>query len=59
MPREPVHTYVCESCGNEASLTIKEEETSLEEHRVKPVPKKRTLVCKVCDNEANMILEEI
>ncbi|MCL0066196.1 hypothetical protein M1N79_04900 [Dehalococcoidia bacterium] len=59
MPREHVHTYVCENCGDEASLIIKEEESSLEEHKVEPVPKKRTLVCKVCGSEADMILEEI
>lgn len=59
MPREHVHTYVCENCGDEASLIIKEEESSLEEHKVEPVPKKRTLVYKVCGSEADMILEEI
>ncbi|HAZ31625.1 MAG TPA: hypothetical protein DCY61_02830 [Dehalococcoidia bacterium] len=53
------HTYVCENCGDEASLIIKEEESSLAEHNGEPAPKKGTLVCKICGSEADMILEEI
>lgn len=51
------HTFVCENCGNEANIIIKEEESSLAEHARKP--KKTVVVCKECGNEANMILEEI
>jgi len=60
MSREQKQTYVCENCGDEASLIIKEEEeSSLAEHKDEPGAKKGTLVCKVCGNEADMILEEI
>jgi len=59
MSRERKHTYVCENCGDEASLIIKEEESSLAEHKDEPGARKRTLVCKVCGGEADMILEEI
>ena len=58
MPEEHKHTYVCEHCGNEADLIVKEE-TSLAEHNPEPKLKKKILVCKVCGNEADMILEEI
>ncbi|MCP4611894.1 MAG: hypothetical protein GY845_24590, partial [Planctomycetes bacterium] len=51
------HAMVCENCGNEANMIIKEEETSVAEH--KPKPKKTTIVCRNCGNEANMILEEV
>ena len=51
------HTFVCENCGNEANMTVKEEESSLVEHGYKP--KKQVVVCKECGNEANMILEEM
>jgi len=57
MAKEHKHTMVCENCGNEANMIIKEEESSLAEHE--PKPKKKVLVCKVCGNEADMILEEI
>ncbi len=59
MSGEHKHTYVCENCGNEANLIIKEEESILAEHKDKPGGKKGTLVCKVCGNEADMTLEEI
>ncbi len=57
MTHEHQHTMICENCGNEANMIIKEEESSLAEH--KPNPKKRTIVCRNCGNEANMILEEV
>lgn len=44
-------TYICEKCGCQAELVIKE--------RSESKPKKGTLVCKICGNEADMILEEI
>jgi hypothetical protein len=54
---------VCEKCGNEAEMIIKEEELSAAEHDHtqgdKPKPKKTVMVCKECGNEANMILEEV
>lgn len=50
------HSYVCENCGNESNMTIKEEEVSAAEH---DKPKKKIVVCKECGNEANMTLEEI
>ena len=47
-------TYICELCGNEADMILKEEPSSPEAR-----PKKQaTLVCKVCGNEAEMVLEE-
>ena len=51
MSEEHRHTYVCEKCGNEAELTIKEEESS-SEHKHEHELKKGILVCKVCGNEA-------
>ncbi len=57
MAKEHKHTFVCEDCGNEANMIIKEEDISLTEH--KPNPKKRTIVCRNCGNEANMLLEEV
>jgi DNA-directed RNA polymerase subunit RPC12/RpoP len=44
-------TYICEKCGSEADLIVKEEHE--EEH------KKASLVCKVCGSEADTIFEEI
>ncbi len=58
MPEEHKHTFVCENCGNEANMIIKEEKSSLAEHHNKPA-KRKVLVCKVCGNEADMILEEM
>ena len=58
MSGEHIHTYICERCGNEADLVIKEEESSLAEHKHEPKHKKKVMVCKVCGNEADMILEE-
>ena len=57
MSGEHIHTYLCEHCGNESDLVVKEEESSLTEH--KHEHKKKVMVCKVCGNEADMILEEI
>ena len=57
MSKEHKHTFVCENCGNEANMIIKEEEVSTAEHEQKP--KKKVIVCKDCGNEANMTLEEI
>ncbi len=49
-------THVCELCGGEADLIIKEEKVEeLTEERAKT----GTLVCKVCGNEADTIFEEI
>ena len=58
MAKEHKHTMVCEICGNEANMIIKEEESSLAEHDHKK-PKRKVLVCQNCGNEADMILEEI
>jgi len=44
-------THICEKCGCQAELVIKNEAESK--------PKKGILVCKICGNEADMILEEI
>ncbi len=57
MGNEHKHNIVCENCGNEANMTIKEEDGSLAENA--PKPKRTTIVCKNCGNEANMILEEV
>ena len=54
MSEEHQHTYVCEKCGNEADLIIKEDEESLAEHKHEYKPKKGTLICKICGNEADM-----
>jgi len=63
MTHEHKHTMVCEKCGNEAEMIIKEEELSVAEHdhpqADKPKRKKTVMVCKECGNEANMILEEV
>ena len=61
MTEEHIHTMICENCGNEANMIIKEEESRLAEHGHEHVnkPKRKVLVCKECGNEANMILEEI
>lgn len=57
MTHEHQHTFVCENCGNEANMIIKEEDVSLAKHETKP--RRTTIVCRNCGNEANMILEEI
>lgn len=44
-------TYVCQECGCEADLIVKEESEGS--------PKQVTLVCKVCGSEADTIFEEI
>ena len=54
---EHKHTFVCENCGDEAHIIIKEEESSLAEHNEKP--KRKITVCKNCGNEAEMTIEEI
>lgn len=58
---EHKHTFVCENCGNEANMVIKEEAASLAEHRKDPGDgmKHKILVCRNCGNEADMTLEEI
>jgi transcription elongation factor Elf1 len=48
---EEKKTYICEKCGCEAELVIKE--------RSEQKPKQGTLVCKVCGSEADIILEEV
>lgn len=52
VPDEAKKTYICEKCGAEADLIIKEE-------KAEEGPRRATLVCKVCGNEADIILEEI
>lgn len=61
MMTEHRHTFVCENCGNEANMVIKEEEASLAEHgeHSGAEKKRKVLVCRNCGNEADMILEEI
>ncbi len=59
MTHEHQHTMICENCGNEANMIIREEESSLAEHDHTDKPKRKVLVCKECGNEANMILEEV
>ena len=63
MAHEHKHTMVCEKCGNEAEMIIKEEELSAAEHEhthENGAKKKKTVVvCRECGNEANMILEEV
>lgn len=51
MAGEGEKTYICEKCGCEAELVIKE--------KSEEKPARGTLVCKVCGNEADIILEEI
>ena len=51
MAGEEKKTYICEKCGCEAELVIRE--------KVEEQPKKGTLVCKVCGNEADILLEEV
>jgi uncharacterized protein with PIN domain len=48
--------HVCELCGGEADLIIREEKV---EDSTKGSQKKGTLVCKVCGSEADTIFEEI
>jgi len=48
--------HVCEICGGEADLIIKEVK---EQELTEVSPKTRTLVCKVCGSEADTIFEEI
>lgn len=59
MAEKHQHEFVCDKCGNEAEMVIKEEDASLAEHKHDPKPKKTVTVCKVCGNEADMILEEV
>ena len=56
MTHKHQHNMVCENCGNEANMIVKEE-ASVAEHQQQP--KKTTIVCRNCGNEANMILEEV
>lgn len=49
-------THVCELCGGEADLIIKEDKPK---DILEVSPKTRTLVCKICGNEADTIFEEI
>ena len=51
MAGEEKKTHICDKCGCEAELVIKEQEAGQ--------PKMGTLVCKVCGNEADIILEEV
>ena len=59
MSEEHQHTYICEKCGNEADLTIKEDDVGLAEHKHEHETGKGTLVCKNCGNEADITFEEI
>ncbi len=56
MPDEDKKTYICQKCGGEAELTVKEEKVA---DSSKGSLKQRTLVCKVCGSEADTIFEEI
>jgi transcription elongation factor Elf1 len=49
-------TLVCELCGGEADLIIKEDKPK---DILEVSPKTGTLVCKICGNEADTIFEEI
>jgi hypothetical protein len=49
-------THVCEICGGEADLIIKEDKLK---DSPEVTPKTRTLGCKVCGSEADTIFEEI
>ena len=51
VPDEEKKAYVCEKCGCEAELRVKEESEGS--------PKQETLGCKICGNEADIILEEV
>jgi len=56
VPDDEKKTYVCEKCGCEAELIVKEEKV---ENSSKESPKQATLVCKVCGSEADTIFEEV
>ena len=56
VPEDEKMTYVCELCGGEAGLRVKEEKVT---DSSKKSPKQATLVCKVCGSEADTIFEEI
>ncbi|MFO8100707.1 MAG: hypothetical protein R6U37_00845 [Dehalococcoidia bacterium] len=58
MTHEHKHTMVCDICGSEADIIIKEDEDSLAEHEHHK-PARKVLVCRNCGNEADMILEEV
>ena len=56
MPDEEKKTYICQKCGGEAELTVKEEKVAdSSEGRTRHA----TLVCKICGSEADTIFEEI
>lgn len=59
MSDEHQHNYICEKCGNEAEMILKEEARTSTETKPEQKPKQGIIVCKVCGNEADMILEEI
>ena len=56
VPDDEKMTYVCEKCGCESGLRVKEEKVT---DSSKESPKQATLVCKVCGSEADTIFEEI
>lgn len=56
VPDDEKKTYICEKCGCEAELRVKEEKVT---DSSKESPKQATLVCKVCGSEADTIFEEI
>jgi len=56
VPDSEKKTYVCEKCGCEAELIVKEEHAA---DTTKGSPQHGTLVCKVCGSEADTIFEEI
>ena len=56
VPDDEKMTYVCEKCGCESGLRVKEEKVT---DSIKESPKQATLVCKVCGSEADTIFEEI
>ena len=56
MPNEEKKTYICQKCGGEAELTVKEEKVA---DSSKGSTRQATLVCQVCGSEADTIFEEI
>ena len=57
MDGEAPRTYICEQCGNEANMILREAEAPPQAGHAGHVHQ-ATLVCKVCGNEANIILGE-
>ena len=56
VPDEEKKTYICDKCGGEAELRVKEEKVA---DSSEGSTRQATLVCKVCGSEADTIFEEI